>query len=234
VRWIREYWDAAADDFDREPDHGLGRPEVRAAWAGRLAAWVPRAGLDALDVGCGTGSLSVLLAQRGHRVTGLDLSTRMAGYARAKLAAAGRPGLILVADAADPPVRPASFDVVLARHLLWTLPDPPAVLRRWIALLRPGGRLVLVEGRWGSARDAADGAGAAAQAGATDQAETGGRAGLPWFGGVGAGVLGEVLAPRVARLDIEPLTDPRLWGRDVDDERYAALAVVAGHGAVNR
>jgi SAM-dependent methyltransferase len=39
------------------------------------------------------------------------------------------------------------FDVV-ARHLLWTLPDPAAALRRWIGLLRPRGHLVFVEGRW--------------------------------------------------------------------------------------
>ena len=41
-----------------------------------------------------------------------------------------------------------SVDAVLARHLLWTLPDPLAALARWVRLVRPGGRLVLVEGRW--------------------------------------------------------------------------------------
>lgn len=41
-----------------------------------------------------------------------------------------------------------SADVVLCRHVLWALPDPAAVLRRWVDPLRPGGRLVLIEGRW--------------------------------------------------------------------------------------
>ena len=38
--------------------------------------------------------------------------------------------------------------VLLARHVLWALPDPAAALRRWTGLLRPGGRLVLIDGRW--------------------------------------------------------------------------------------
>lgn len=151
MRAIAEYWDRAAGEFDRAPDHGLGDPATRAAWAARLAAWVPDAPLDVLDLGCGTGTLSVLLAQRGHRVTGLDLSGRMAQRARAKLAGARLDARLLVGDAADPPVRRHAFDVILARHVLWTLPDPPAVLRRWVGLLRPRGRLVLVEGRWGAA-----------------------------------------------------------------------------------
>ena len=40
----------------------------------------------------------------------------------------------------------ATYDVVLSRHVLWALPDPVEALRRWSALLRPEGRLVLVEG----------------------------------------------------------------------------------------
>lgn len=71
----------------------------------------------------------------------------MAELARAKLAGTG--ATVLVGDAAEPPVGERRFDVVLARHLLWALPGPERVLRRWTGLLRPGGRLVLVEGRWG-------------------------------------------------------------------------------------
>jgi SAM-dependent methyltransferase len=213
MRTIGDYWDTVAEDFDREPDHGLGQPGTRAAWAARLAAWVPGASLDVLDLGCGTGTLSVLLAERGHRVTGLDLSSRMAGLARAKLSSAGFDARVLVGDAADPPVRQRAFDVILARHVLWTLPDPLAVLRRWVGLLRPQGRLVLVEGRWGSATAAGP--------------YSGGTGELPWLGGVGATVLTAALAPMVARVEVEPLTDPELWGRIVHDERYAALARLA-------
>ncbi|MBK3587792.1 class I SAM-dependent methyltransferase, partial [Streptomyces sp. MBT57] len=94
-------WDAAADSFDEEPDHGLLDPAVRDAWAGRLESWLPATRGDLLDLGCGTGSLSLLAAGQGHRVTAVDRSPRMAEQARAKLAGTGSE--VLVGDAARPP-----------------------------------------------------------------------------------------------------------------------------------
>ncbi|WP_418961054.1 class I SAM-dependent methyltransferase [Streptomyces tritici] len=215
---ITAYWDAAAAAFDEEPDHGLRAAPTRTAWAARLLSWVGAeeggAGLDVLDVGCGTGSLSLLLAGAGHRVTGVDLAPRMVERARAKLHAAGLPARFLVGDAAQPPTGTARYDVVLCRHLVWTLPDPAAALREWVARLRPGGRLILVEGRW---REAGEGAAPYVP----------GAASLPWNGGVTAAELSAAVRPLVAALRTEPLSGAsELWGGPVDDERYALVAEV--------
>jgi SAM-dependent methyltransferase len=199
---VAAHWDARADTFDAEPDHGLRSPAVRAAWAGRLREWVPEDGCAVLDAGCGTGSLALLLAGRGCRVTGVDVSANMVAAARRKLAGTGAE--VLAGDAAVPPVGARRFDVVLARHLLWTLPDPVAALRAWVRLLRPGGHLVLVEGRWRLPAPA--------------------NPAMPWWGGVGADRLAVALRPLVARVHTELLTDPALWGGPVDDERYVLLA----------
>ncbi|MFC8092726.1 class I SAM-dependent methyltransferase [Streptomyces sp. NPDC057301] len=188
-------WDAAAASFDDEPDHGLRDPEVRRAWAFRLGSWLPERASDVLDLGCGTGSLSLLAAEQGHRVTGVDRSPVMVDLARAKLA--GRDAVFLVGDAAAPPVGEERFDVVLVRHLLWALPDPGRVLRHWRGLLRPGGRFVLVEGVWGTV-DAV---------------------------GLTADRLTGLLAPLVGHVRVERLSDDELlWGKAVDDERYAVVA----------
>lgn len=184
-------WDAEAASFDEEPDHGLRDPEVRGAWSERLRDWLPTGAGDVLDLGCGTGSLSLLAAEQGHRVTGVDLSPAMVELARAKLA--GRDAAFLVGDAAMPPVGEQRFDVVLARHVLWALPDPGRALRRWWGLLRPGGRLVLVEGVWGEV-------------------------------GIPAEVVAGLLEPLGGRVLVERLSEQSaLWGKDVDDERYAVV-----------
>ncbi|MEV8596709.1 class I SAM-dependent methyltransferase [Streptomyces sp. NPDC052012] len=194
---MTEDWDAMAGTFDDEPDHGLRDPGVRAAWAERLRTWLPARASDVLDLGCGTGSLSLLAAEQGHRVTGVDRSAAMVALAREKLA--GRDAVFLRGDAAAPPVGEQRFDVVLVRHVLWTLPDPGRVLRHWRGLLRPGGRLVLVEGVWGTVSPV----------------------------GIPAERLGALLAPLGGQVRLERLSqDSALWGRAVDDERYAVVAVM--------
>lgn len=194
---MRVDWDAEAAAFDEEPDHGLRDPAVRAAWADRLRDWLPDRPGDLLDLGCGTGSLSLLAAENGHRVTGVDLSPAMVGQARTKLA--GRDAVFLVGDAAAPPVGEERFDTVLVRHVLWTLPDPGRALRHWRDLLRPGGRLVLVEGVWGTVSPV----------------------------GIPADRLTALLAPLAGHTRVERLSDdPLLWGRVVEDERYAVVATV--------
>jgi ubiquinone/menaquinone biosynthesis C-methylase UbiE len=209
---ITDYWDAAAASFDDEPDHGLRTAPTRTAWARLLADWMPQGPVHVLDIGCGTGSLSLLLAQAGHRVTGVDLAPRMIDAARAKLAAAGLPGRFLVGDAAAPPTGEEQFDVLLARHLVWTLPDPRAALREWILRLRPGGRLILVEGRWRQT--------AQPETPYVPHADA-----LPWHGGIGAQELAAEVEPLVAEVRIHPLSDePDLWGGPVTDERYALIA----------
>lgn len=145
---VARLWNDAADGFDDEPDHGLRDPGVRRAWLDLLSSVLPPAPSRVADLGCGTGTLSVLLAQAGYAVHGVDLASRMLRRAAAKATAAGVRASYTVADAADPPFGSRAFDVVLARHVVWALPDVATVLRRWLDLLAPGGSLVLIEGRW--------------------------------------------------------------------------------------
>ena len=191
----RALWDAAAADFDDEPDHGLRDPAVRAAWQAALAAWLPSPPGRALDAGCGTGSLSILLAELGHDVTGIDLSPAMIARAEAKAADHGRAVAFRVMDAAAPALPAGRYDAVVCRHVLWALPDPAAVLARWVDLLRPGGRLLLIEGFW----------------------HTG--------GGLHAADLLALRPPSLVQATVHNLSDRTdLWGGPVTDVRYAITA----------
>jgi ubiquinone/menaquinone biosynthesis C-methylase UbiE len=141
---VRRYWDEVASEYDDYPDHGLLDPDLRAAWKDLLRTWLPPSPSRVADLACGTGSMSVLAAELGHEVSGVDLSGEMVALARAKTAPFGRAAEVVQGDAGAPPLAPGAFDVVLGRHILWTLPDPLRALRAWVGLLRPGGRLVLV------------------------------------------------------------------------------------------
>jgi len=144
-------WDGIADKYDGlRPDQGLTDPDVRAAWAALLATHLPEGKCRILDAGCGTGSLSLLLAEAGHDVAGIDFAPEMIAVAERKAQASGLPVAFDVADAATPDFPPATFDAIVCRQTLWALPDRTAALENWSRLLMAHGRLILIEGKFAS------------------------------------------------------------------------------------
>ena len=191
----RQYWDYLAQSFDDEPDHGLRDSLVLEAWTELLKTWVPATNATILDIGCGTGSLSVILARLGHTVTGIDLSPSMISLARTKAAAYGLEIEFHIMDASHVQFAEHQFDVILCRHLLWALSEPEQVLQRWIKLLKPGGRLILIEGYW--------------------------RTGA----GLHAEEITEMLPSSFINISVRNLSnDPGFWGGTVTDERYIIIA----------
>jgi ubiquinone/menaquinone biosynthesis C-methylase UbiE len=188
------YWDSQAATFDDTTDHGLRDPRARDAWLQALLAHLPPAPAAVADIGCGTGSLSVLLATAGYAVTGLDFAPAMIRAARAKARSAGVSARFVLSDAAAPTLPQASFDVVLARHVLWAMPDVNRTLAAWTRLLLPGGALVLVEGRWSTGS------------------------------GLTAAEAGRAVLRHRADATISPLDDPALWGHPLTDERYLLVS----------
>jgi ubiquinone/menaquinone biosynthesis C-methylase UbiE len=105
--------------------------------AGRalIQRWVGAEPLDVLDVGCATGFLALQLAGLGHRAAAVDAAEAMLTVAHAKASQAGLAIDFRLGDAAALPFAPASFDLVIERHVLWTLPDPAAALADWARVL---------------------------------------------------------------------------------------------------
>ena len=188
------YWDSQAPTFDDQPDHGLRDEVVRDAWRRLLLSRLPPPPAAVADLGCGTGSLSVLLAEAGYAVTGLDNAPEMIRAARAKAAAAGVGARFATSDASAPALPAGSFNVVLSRHVLWAMPDIDLALAAWISLLQPGGVLVLIEGRW----------------------HTG--------AGLTSAEASEAVSRQRASVSLTVLDDPVLWGGAVSDERYLLVS----------
>lgn len=153
---IRDYWSARAAKFDAAPGHGIATPGERAAWLTLLRRHLgPGDGRRALELACGTGEMAGLLDDMNYAVTALDWSEPMLEIARAKSHAAGRATAFRQADAEVTMEPDASHDVLLTRHLVWTLVDPAAAFAEWRRILRPGGRLLIIDGDFVSPGQAA-------------------------------------------------------------------------------
>jgi SAM-dependent methyltransferase len=142
---IRDWWDRDSHTYDDSRSHAVSDPLEAAAWRQALTEAFPEPGSRVLDVGAGTGALSMLAAELGHRVTALDVSDGMLAVARRKAEERGLELEFVTGSAMSPP--PGPFDAVMERHVLWTVPDPVGALSAWREV---AGRLVLFEGVWGS------------------------------------------------------------------------------------
>jgi ubiquinone/menaquinone biosynthesis C-methylase UbiE len=95
-----------------------------------------------LEVGTGTGRLSIPLAEAGFRIFGVDLSAPMLRRLLEKAADGSRPEVV-VGDATTLPFRDEAFDGALLFHVLHLVPDWPGVLHELDRVVRPRGPIII-------------------------------------------------------------------------------------------
>lgn len=143
---------AIADSYDlNNRVHSLWQDQAWRRSAVRAAAVRP--GEDVLDCACGTGDLTLALARTpAATVTGLDFTEEMLNLAREKTRPrsrldSGEMGRVryLRGDAQDLPFPDAAFDVVSIAFGIRNVQSPERALREFFRVLRPGGRLVILE-----------------------------------------------------------------------------------------
>jgi ubiquinone/menaquinone biosynthesis C-methylase UbiE len=130
-------------DWDEMRALGLPATEVEQA----LLTLLPGDRLGrVLDIGTGTGRLLELVAPRAASALGIDASRAMLALARTRLATAGLAHCgVRQADMYRLPLADASYDVAVLQMVLHYAEDPGAAIREAARVLRPGGRLVVVD-----------------------------------------------------------------------------------------
>ncbi|CAN5129520.1 class I SAM-dependent methyltransferase [soil metagenome] len=143
ARTNREFWNRQADEYQATHGEHIGRPEPQwGLWQipeSELRILGDVAGKDVLELGCGAAQWSILLAQQGARMVGLDNSERQLEHARPAMAAAGVEFPLVHSSAESVPLPDASFDIVFADHGANRFADPLLWVCEVSRLLRAGG-----------------------------------------------------------------------------------------------
>lgn len=101
-----------------------------------------------LDVGCGPGFFSVLLARLGYEVTAVDYTENMLAEARKNAAHYGVDIDFRRMDAQKLDFEDGIFDLVISRNVLWNLEQPEQAYREWLRVLKPNGTVMNFDGNF--------------------------------------------------------------------------------------
>ena len=146
---IRQYWNSRAEGYtlsnreELEDEHRifLWEQQIRRALNGRVCRHV-------LDVGCGPGFFSVLLARLGYEVTAVDYTENMLAEARKNAAHYGVDIDFRQMDAQNLDFEDGTFDLVISRNVLWNLEQPEQAYSEWLRVLKPNGTLMNFDGNF--------------------------------------------------------------------------------------
>ena len=150
------YWTNRASGYSEVNKDEL-RTQQKAVWTCELTEQIEAAfpgvapeNLRVLDMGCGPGFFSIILARAGYRVTAGDYTPTMLDEARTNACNEGVEQAIDFCrmDAENLEVTSDAFDVVVSRNLTWNLPHPERAYTEWLRVLKPGGLLLNYDANW--------------------------------------------------------------------------------------
>ena len=145
---IVRYWGKRSESFLSQRRAELHSPMAE-RWLEEIRKHIGTEKRRILDVGCGTGFFTVLLAREGHEIIGTDLTPEMVENSRKLAEEEGVSCAFMQMDAENPEFPDDTFDVVISRNLTWTLPNVEHAYQEWIRILKKGGILLNFDANYG-------------------------------------------------------------------------------------
>ena len=150
--FIEDYWTKRAPGFKSLRREELQSEKMR-QWQEEICRHLPtEKPLKILDIGCGAGFFSILLAAKGYDVTGIDLTESMIEEAAALAAEEKSNARFQVMDAEKLAFPDKTFDVIVSRNVTWNLPHPEKAYVEWLRVLKTGGLLLNYDAQVSSRR----------------------------------------------------------------------------------
>lgn len=146
---LDKYWQNRAKTYDdgvlEEIDHGHKKD-----WAKLLGTYLPDdlTGKKILDLGCGPGLFSLIMAERGALVTAFDKSSKMLEMAKKNLIAYQSQLTFVEGDCEKASFEKETFDYIFSRNLTWMLSFPSTTYNMWKSYLKKSGKLIIVDAAW--------------------------------------------------------------------------------------
>lgn len=149
---IINYWTKRApsySDINQKELRGQQKEKWTAFICGRIEARLPeKKNVRILDIGAGPGFFSIILTMAGYEVTAVDSNARMIEEAKKNAGPLFEKIHYVQMDAEELQFPESTFDVIVTRNLMWTLPHPQKAYASWRKVLKEGGFLLNFDANW--------------------------------------------------------------------------------------
>ncbi|WP_050741348.1 class I SAM-dependent methyltransferase [Acetobacterium bakii] len=144
IEAVEERWDVNAQKYDDR--HQVNTtPEDKKYWMQALAENIGSdKNIELMDVGAGTGFITLMAAELGYKCHAVDISSGMLDVARSHAKEKEFVIDFIKSNVESIPCEDSSMDVIINRHVMWTLLNPRKACKEWFRVLKPGGKLLSI------------------------------------------------------------------------------------------
>ncbi|MGN1033457.1 MAG: class I SAM-dependent methyltransferase, partial [Intestinibacter sp.] len=145
---IQANWTESAKGYSEQNNREL-QSDKKEIWTEAILENVVKEGkLKVLDIGCGPGEFTILMALAGHDATGVDLTPAMLDQARNNAKKYNVEANFINMDVQNLQFEDETFDLIIARNVTWNLQDAESFFKGCHRVLKVGGRMVYFDANW--------------------------------------------------------------------------------------